>query len=137
MENDKLILDENVNESKDSYTSPLIYRFVSNIFNLISIVLLFASLAIFVHSLYLNFTNPPIEKYRAYSDSFHTQIYRDNPFCLLIILGFLAWIAIAIFFNIVNWVEHGRLAKRKWVIFNNVCGIIVFICWYWLGLLFD
>lgn len=135
-QNDKLILDENVNESKDSYTSPLIYRFVSNLYNLVSVVLLLASLVIFAHTVYLYFTNPPIGR-TPYYDSFYTEIHSDNIAVSIIFFGFIPWIGLTIFFYALNLVKHGRLAQKKWVLFNTVSGIMTFMSLWWLFLLFD
>jgi sensor histidine kinase YesM len=135
--NEKLILDENLHESTDSYQSPLIYKFVSYLYNLVSVIIVLASFAIFVHTLYLYFTNPPIEKYVRYSDSFYTAINDDEITQTIIFLGFLAWIGLTIGFHILNWVEHGRLAQKKWVLFNTISAVITFLCIIWLVALFD
>jgi uncharacterized membrane protein len=136
-ENEKLILDENLHELTDSYQSPLIYRFVSNLYNLVSLVIILASFAIFIHTLYLYFTNPPIEKYVPYYDSFYTEINDDEMTQMTIFFGFLAWIGLTIFFYILNWVEHGLLAQKNWVLFNTISAIITFLCIIWLGALSD
>jgi hypothetical protein len=119
-QNEKLILDENINESIDLYKSPLIYRIINNLYNLVSVVLFFASL-ILLGQFYSGFGYNILEH-----SIYNNSITYNAILGLILFISFVAWIGLSILFYILNWVERGQLAKRKWVIFNIISGILAF-----------
>jgi hypothetical protein len=119
-QNEKLILDENINESIDLYKSPLIYRIINNLYNLVSVVLFFASL-ILLGQFYSDFGYNILEH-----SIYNNSITYNAILGLILFISFVAWIGLSILFYILNWVERGQLAKRKWVIFNIISGILAF-----------
>jgi hypothetical protein len=137
MENEKLILDENIDGNTQSIEFSLSYKIVANLYCLISSILLIASSKILIHAAYLDYMNPPMEKYIPYCDSFYIEIWFANEGnWLFLLLGIIVWVAFSIpCFN--KDFKQWRERHPYWKIFNILCGILAFVSWYWLDLLFD
>lgn len=139
MENkkDKLILDEELNGITHSVEFSLSYKIVANSYCVISSILFIASLKVLIHTAYLDYMNPPLEKDRFYADSFYTEIWQENEGTwLFLFLGFIVWI----FFTIAclnKDFKHWRDRHLYWVVFNIINGILAFGSWYWLSALTD
>jgi hypothetical protein len=137
MENEKFILDENMNGNTHSIEFSLSYKIIANLYCVISSILLIPSLKVLIHTAYLDYMNPPMEKYIPYCDSFYTEVWyaNDDSFGFLF-LGVMVWIAFTIpCFN--KDFKQWRERHPYWKFFNIFCGILAFVSWYWLGALFD
>jgi hypothetical protein len=136
-QNDKLILDENIDGNTQSIEFSLSYKIIANLYCVISSVLFISSLKVLIHTAYLDYLNPPLEKDRFYCDSFYKEVgYANEGNWLFLFLGFIVWIAFTIpFFN--KDFKQWRERHPYWKFFNVFCGILAFVSWYWLGLLFD
>jgi hypothetical protein len=130
-QNDKLILDENVNESIDSYKPPMIYGIIASIYNFISILLTIVSLILLLQA-YSDFV------YKIFDHPIYIASFTCNEILgFILLLSFVAWIGLSILFYILNWVELGQLAKRKWIIFNTISGILAYYSIWFLLKDFD